>query len=85
MSRFFEAMPQSSNLRCLVGPVVSLSLLFLAEAEIITEHGLERFTFPMFKLVDVRWYNCSKCGSNFFHSRMLPPCGQRQHLNDHFP
>jgi hypothetical protein len=78
MSRFFEAtMPQCFYPANPVQSMVSLLLFLLAQAEIITEHGLERFTFSMFKVTNVRRTNRPESGSNFFNVRALSPDRER--------
>src|SRR5437870_11706440 len=86
MLRFFETrMPQSFNLRYPVQSVVPLLLLFFTQTEIVAEHGLERFSFPMLKVTNARQANRPERSSNFFHVRALSPDRERKHLNNHLP
>src|SRR4029453_13526996 len=85
MLRLFEKrMPHSI---CLCSPiqfVVPLLLLLFTQAEIVTEHGLERFSFAILKITDVWRADCPEDCSNSFHVRTLSPDGKRKALNDHF-
>jgi hypothetical protein len=50
-----------------------LLLSLITQAEIITEHGLERFGFAMLKVTNVRQVNRPESGSDFFYVRTLSP------------
>ena len=50
-----------------------LLLLLFTQAEIVAEHGLERFILSMLKVIDVRRANRPERGSNFLHVRALLP------------
>src|ERR1700730_7013397 len=68
-----------------VPSVVPLLFLFLTQTEIVAEHGLERFSFPLFKLTDARRRDRSENCPNFFHFRVLPPDGEREHFDHRLP
>ena len=65
--------------------VVSLLLLVFTQAEIVTEHGLEGFSFAILEATDVWRADRPEDGSNSFHVRTFSPDGKRKALNDHFP
>ena len=46
--------------------ITFLLLILLTQTEIVAEHGLERFAFPILKITDARWANRSESRPEFF-------------------
>src|SRR5262245_66291777 len=76
--------------RQLISPVCrdvpgSLPPIFIAQAEIVAEHRLERFALAMLKISDARGADRSESGPNSSHVRTLAPDGHSEHLSHYFP